>query len=282
MKFILTTIFGLFVHLGMAQSIPSEQIGTSNQRDFSKLIGIDQKLGAQIPAGLRFKDEDGKEIRLAQYLGKKPIILIPVFYRCSSACLVTLEESVKSFNKLNRKHFSLGKDYQVLTFSIHPKETPELAMVKKQELMSVYKDPVGEAAWHFLTGPQESIQELTKTIGFRYHYDSAKDQIQHAAGLMVLTPEGRLSAYFYGSQFEPKLLKDALLTAGEFKIGQAAEPLLFGCIHIDTITGQKSLNIIAAVRLLGIVTLASLFLGILVMSIKKQNRRAKSHEASSS
>ncbi len=275
-------IFGfLFVSIGFGQYNQSQQMGDFNQKDFSKLIGIDQKLGAQIPPEVRFRDEYGKEVQLASYFGEKPIILIPVFYRCSSACLVTLEESVKSFLKLNRKHYSIGKDYQVITFSIHPKEAPELAMVKKQELMSVYKDPAAESSWHFLTGPQESIERLTKAIGFRYMYDPVKDQIQHAAGIMVLTPQGRLSSYFYGSQFEPKLVKDALVAAKDSKIGQASEPLFFGCIHIDPITGQRSLNVLAALRLMAVLTISSLFIGILVMSIKKGPRKPKEHKAHS-
>ncbi len=282
MKIDFTKIFlgvsGFFLTaVAFGQYNQSQQMEDFNRKDFSKLVGIDQKLGAQVPADIRFKDEDGKDIQLANYLGEKPIILIPVFYRCSSACILTLEESVKSFLKLNRKHYSIGKDYQVITFSIHPKETPELAMVKKQELMSVYKDPVAESSWHFLTGPQESIERLTKAIGFRYLYDPVKDQIQHAAGIMVLTPQGRVSSYFYGSQFEPKLVKDALLAAKNFKIGQAVEPLFFGCIHIDPITGQRSLNILAVLRLMGVLTLVFLVIGILVMSLNKGSRKAKAH-----
>jgi protein SCO1/2 len=273
-------VFGLVLaNAGISQGLPKENIGSNADKAASRELGIEQNLGAQLPEELAFLDENGKSVQLNTFFKNKPIILMPVFYNCTSACMLSLDESIKTFIKMRDKgKYAIGKNYDVLVFSIHPKETPELALIKKTLLLKKYKDQSASPSWHFLTGSQESISKLTKIIGFRYSYDPIKDSIQHPSGFMVLTPKGRISSYFFGVQYEPKLLRDALIAAGKNEIGIKAEPLFFGCIGVDPITGQKSINILNTVRLFGVVTLV-----VLIVSIIMMNRKSKmQYQATSS
>jgi protein SCO1/2 len=228
-----------------------------------------------VPKDIPFVDENGRKVTIGDYFGKRPLILMPVFYTCASACSVTLEEGIKSFTKMRSKNFALGKNYDVITFSIHPKEDHEIALIKKNQMFRSYKDPQAFEHWHFLTGTQESIQRLTKAIGFRYTYDPEKDRIQHPAGIMVLTPNGRLSRYFYGTQFEPKLLRDVLQEAASGQIGPKSEVLLFGCLHIDPLIQSFSRDVLGFMRLLGVLTL--LILGGSIFYMNRKNRKRKAN-----
>lgn len=254
---------------------PVEEVGAQNPKQITKVIGIDQKLGDTIPSDLPFVDENGKGVTIGDYFGQRPLVLIPVFYTCASACSVTLEESVKSFVKMHRKKFALGKNYDVITFSINPKEDHKLALIKKNYVFRTYKDKDGFDHWHFLTGKNESIQRLAKVIGFRYTYDPVKDRIQHPAGIMVLTPKGTLSRYFYGTQFEPKLLRDSLADAASGQIGVKSEVLLFGCLHIDPLIQSFSKDVLGFMKLMGVVTMIVLGICIYFMNRKYKRRMLK-------
>ena len=198
-------------------------------------VGIEQRLDGQVPQDLPFVDETGRPVRLGDYFGKKPLILNLVYYTCPMLCgevLTGLSASLKMVK------FDVGKEFDVITVSFNPKETPELAALKKQEYLRRYGRPNAAAGWHFLTGPAESINALTRAVGFQYQYDASKNQYAHATAIMVLTPQGRISRYFYGVDFPPKDLRMGLVEASQGKIGNAIDQVLLYCYHYDPSVGK--------------------------------------------
>jgi protein SCO1/2 len=239
-----------------------------------KALGIDQKLNAQVPLDLPFVDENGKKVRLGDYFNQgKPVVLIPVFYKCQGVCIIELEGVLKAFRGMRRDR--LGRDFMAICISIHPKETPEDARRKKNEIIEFYNQGGAEQGWRFLVGSQESITAITQAVGFRYTYDAEKDIINHPAGIMILTPEGRISQYFIDTQFVPSLMLTALDRAKAEKVGSRTEPVWFGCLQRDPATGQLTVNVMRTMQVLGILTVIGLFGGIAVMSLRERARKAR-------
>lgn len=200
-----------------------------------KNVGIEQHLNQQIPPDLTFQDENGKSVRLGDYFGKKPVILNLVYYQCPMLCgevLTGLESALRVLK------FDVGKEFDVLTVSFDPKETPQMAAAKKVEYLKRYRRPGAAAGWHFLTGPAVSIDALTKAAGFQYQYDPKSGQFAHATAIMVLTPEGKIAQYYYGVEFAPKDLRLGLIQASENKIGTVVDQVLLYCYHYDPDTGK--------------------------------------------
>ena len=198
-------------------------------------VGIEQHFDAQVPADLAFVDDSGRPVKLGDYFGKKPLILNLVYYNCTMLCgeaLAGLSASMKMIK------FDVGNEFDVVTVSFNPKETPDIAAAKKAEYLKRYGRPNAATGWHFLTGPPESINALTKAVGFQYQYDATKNQYAHATAIMVLTPEGRISRYFYGVDFPPKDLRMGLVEASQGKIGNAVDQVLLYCYHYDPATGK--------------------------------------------
>ena len=156
-------------------------------------VGLEQKLNAQIPLDLAFRDETGKTVRIDQYFHSKPVILILAYYQCPMLCTYVLNGALSSLRVLS---FDAGKDFDVLIVSFDPKDTSQLAAAKKANYVREYKRPGAENGWHFLTGDPASIDSLTKAVGFHYQYDAKQGQFAHASGIMVVTPQGRVSHYF--------------------------------------------------------------------------------------
>lgn len=198
-------------------------------------VGIEQHLNEQIPPALVFRDETGKAVQLGDYFGKKPMILNLVYYQCPMLCGEVLSGLESSLRVLK---FDVGKEFDVLTVSFDPKETPEMAVRKKAEFLKRYGRPGAAQGWHFLTGPPASIDALTKAAGFQYQYDSKSGQFAHATAIMVLTPEGKIAQYYYGVEFAPKDLRLGLIQASENKIGTVVDQLLLYCYHYDPDTGK--------------------------------------------
>ena len=198
-------------------------------------VGIEQHLDGQVPADLAFVDDTGRPVKLGDYFGKKPLILNLVYYNCTMLCgeaLAGLSASMKMIK------FDVGNQFDVVTISFNPKETPEIAAAKKAEYLQRYGRPNAAAGWHFLTGPPESINALTKAVGFQYQYDATKDQYAHATAIMVLTPQGRIARYFYGVDFPPKDLRLGLVEATQGKIGNPVDQVLLYCYHYDPAAGK--------------------------------------------
>jgi protein SCO1/2 len=232
-------------------------------------VGFDQKLGQKIPLDLPFKDETGKDVRLADYFGKRPVVLSIVYYRCPMLCTLSLNGLAAALEVLS---FVPGKEFEVITVSFDPHEGPVLAAAKKRVYLSRYKRSEAERGWHFLTGEESSTKALTQAVGFRYAWDDETKQWAHPAGILVLTPDGRLSKYLYGVEYSPKDLRLALVDAGGGKIGGLVDTVLLYCYRYDPQTGRYSAAILNLVRAGGILTLAALVGFILLASRRKGGR----------
>ncbi len=237
-------------------------------------VGIEQHLDEQIPADLNFRDETGKPVRLGDYFGKKPMILNLVYYNCPMLCGEVLSGLESALRVLR---FDVGKEFDVLTISFDPRETPDMATKKKAEFLKRYGRAGAAEGWHFLTGPQESIDALTKAAGFQYQYDPKTGQFAHATAIMILTPEGKIAQYYYGVEYAPKDLRLGLIQASENRIGTLADEVLLYCYHYDPTTGKYGAIISRVLKLAGLATL--LGLGILMTVLIRLGSGHKEHSA---
>ena len=244
------------------------------QRTASKMaqdVGLDQHLGDQVPLDLMFRDEQGKPVRLGQFFGKKPIILTFVYFRCPMLCTQVLNGLLKSSQAVP---FTMGNDYEVISLSIDPRETSAMATEKKQRYVEQYRRAGAAEGWHFLTGEQADIEKLTRIAGFRYKYDSASDQYAHASGIVLLTPDGRISRYLYGIDYHPTDLRLGLVESSENRIGGPVEQFLLLCFHYDPRTGKYGLVIDNVLRLAGTATALALG-GFLWIMFRKERKLLK-------
>jgi protein SCO1 len=232
-------------------------------------VGIEQRLDAQIPADLPFVDEAGRQVKLGDYFGRKPLILNLVYYNCPMLCGEALAGLTSSLKLVK---FDVGNEFEIVTVSFNPHETPQLAAEKKRDYLKRYGRPTAAAGWHFLTGPADSIDALTKAVGFQYQYDAAKNQYAHATAIMVLTPQGRISRYFYGVDFPPKDLRMGLVEASQGKIGNAVDQVLLYCYHYDPATGKYGAIVSNMLKLGGALTV--LFIGGLILVLLRLERIA--------
>jgi protein SCO1/2 len=240
----------------MAPPASAKPVGMEN-------VGIQQRLQQQIPLDLTFRDETGKTVQLGDYIGKKPVILNFVYYRCPMLCpelLIGLESSLKVLK------FDVGKEFDVVTVSFDPNDTPQVAAAKKAEILKRYGRPGAENGWHFLTGQAQSITALAEAAGFKYHFDKKTGQFAHATAIMVLTSEGKLSQYYYGVDFSPKDLRLSLIQASDNKIGTLTDAVLLYCFHYDPATGKYSVIIGRVIQVAGGLTIVLLGGMLLLLS----------------
>jgi protein SCO1 len=230
-------------------------------------VGLDQNLDARLPLDLAFRDESGRAVRLGDYFGARPVILTLVYYRCPMLCGLELNGLARSLKPLS---LDVGKDFDVVTVSIDPEEDPGLAAAKKANYMKRYGRAGAERGWHFLTGDREPIARLARAVGFRYTYNPQSRQFAHAAGLVILTPTGRIARYFYGIDFPAKDLQFGLIDASAGKVGSPIARLLLLCYHYDPATGKYSLAIVALLRVLG--TATALALGAYIVAMLRRDR----------
>jgi protein SCO1 len=244
-------------------------------------VGIEQHLDAQVPSDLTFRDDTGKTLKLGDYFGRKPMILNLVYYNCTMLCG---EELAGLASAMRLIKFDVGNEFDVVTVSFDPRETPEIAAAKKKDFVGRYGRAGAAAGWHFLTGTPESINALTRAVGFQYQYDPKINQFAHATAIMVLTPQGRISRYFYGVEFPPKDLRMGLVEASRGKIGNVVDQVLLYCYHYDPETGKYGAMVTNILRLAAAATILILgtFLFILwrlersvAKKVKTQTRYAQ-------
>lgn len=230
-------------------------------------VGIDQKLDSQVPLNLSFHDENGKAVVLGDYFHGKPLILSLVYFKCPMLCPEVLRGLTTALPLVK---FGLGKDYDVLTVSFDPSDTPQDALQEKTEQLRNFGNPAGARSWHFLTGGQASIDALTKAVGFHYRKDPASGQFYHATAIMVLTPQGKVSKYFYGVDYNPTDLRLGLVQASDNKIGTVVDAVLLYCCQYNAITGKYDFFVSRLLAIAGIVTILILgsFLAFLFRSGK--------------
>jgi protein SCO1/2 len=238
-----------------------------------KNVGIQQNLNQPIPPDLRFQDDLGRNVRLGDYFGKRPLILNLVYYNCPMLCgevLSGLEHSLRMMK------LGLGKDFDVITVSFDPSETPEMAAKKKSEFLRRYNRPGAEQGWHFLVGKQDAVDGLTKAAGFQYQYDEKTKQFAHAAAILMLTPEGKISQYYYGVDFPPRDVRLGLVAASAGRIGNIVDQLLLYCYHYDPGQGKYSATILRILRLAGVATM--LFIGTFIFVMIRRGPAHANHE----
>jgi protein SCO1 len=231
-------------------------------------VSIRQRLNAQLPLDLMFRDESGKIVRLRQLYRGKPVLLNFMYYRCPMLCPMVMEGISSGLTELK---FDVGKDFDVITVSIDPRDMPPQAAAKKDMYIKRYGRLNAASGWHFLTGHESAIHALTNAVGFHYAYDPERDQFAHGAVVIVTTAEGRVSRYIYGFEYKARDLRLALVEASENKIGSPVDQLLLLCYHYDPATGKYSRTAMNVVRAGGIATVLGLA-GFIVIMLRRERR----------
>lgn len=245
----------------------------------------DQKLGDQVPLDVKFRDENGTDVQLKQYFGKKPVVMMLVFYNCTMLCSEVMNGSLRLFQDQQKQlGFEIGRDFDVVTVSINPDEGPQLALSKKKSYLDQL--PVGVRAdadkgWHLLTGQKEQIKALADSIGYRYTYDPNTDTYAHPGGLVMLTPQGKVSSYSYGIDFPEKDVRYGLIEASHNKIGSPLERVaLFTCFHYNPEKGTYAVGVMKVLRFGALLTVLGMAFGITLMKRYEGRAQAKRVEES--
>jgi len=265
MKYRLSILILLTLALSLkAQALTDEQLSN---------IRFDQKLNSQISLDLPFHDESGKTVTLGNYFSRKPVVLVLGYYQCPMLCTLTFNGMVESMEDMK---WTIGNQFNVVHVSIDPKETPELALAKKRTYLKRYGRPSADTGWHFLTGDEPQIKKLCDEAGFHYAYDPGVKQYAHPSGLVILTPDGKVSKYFFGVSFSSPELYAALQNASTHKVGSPIERLVLLCFHYSPIHGKYGVLIMTMLRVFGAATLGLMAWGFIVMVRREKQRRLAS------
>ena len=231
-------------------------------------IGFDQNIDQRVPLDTVFRDESGAAVRLGDYFGRRPVVLVFAYFDCPMLCTQVINGLSSALGVLS---LVPGKDFEIVTVSFNPADTPASAAAKKAIYIERYKQPAAAASWHFLTGDPASIERLTHAAGFRYAWDADTRQFAHPSGIIVLTPDGRLARYLFGIEYGPRDLRFAIVEASSGRVGTPVDALLLYCYHYDPMTGRYGLVIMRVIRLAGATTVLALVAFILVM-IRRERR----------
>jgi protein SCO1/2 len=250
---------------------PQRPNPVNQQPDILKKVGIDQKIGQQLPLDLMFKNEVGRDVRLAEFFTGRPVVLALAYYDCPMLCTQVLNGMTGALKTLS---FDAGKDFEVVVVSIDPKDNFRLAANKKASYVEHYGRPATAAGWHFLTGSETSIKPLADALGFRYVYDPNIKQYAHGAAIYVATPKGVVSRYLLGIDFAPRSLRLALVEASNNVLGSVVDQMLLLCYHYDPTTGQYGAATINAIRV-GFVATVTGFLAFVFISLRRERAEAQ-------
>ncbi len=254
----------------LAAAVPATPSAAAREALPGVLAGVafDQRVNQPIPPDITMRDETGRTVTLGRYFGQKPVILSLVYFRCRTLCPMILDGLVRGLHPVT---FDLGKEFSILTVSFDPRDGVPEAAAEKARYVKQYGRPGAAAGWHFLTGNEDQIHRLTEAVGFRYAYDAKTDQFAHAAGILIITPQGKIARYFYGIDYSPRDLRLGLIEASANKIGTPIDQVLLYCYHYDPLTGTYGLVVMNAIRLAGLVTI--LILGTFVFIMLRRDRR---------
>jgi protein SCO1/2 len=247
---------------------PRPGIPSSQMPSVLSKVSFDQRLNEQLPLATPFKDENGRAVTLGDYFGLKPIVLAFVYYECPMLCNQVLNGLTTSLTVLEE---SVGRDFDVVAISFDPRETPALASGKKKSYLDRYSRPASVNGWHFLTGDDNAIQAVTRAAGFNFVWDDRTKQFAHPSGIVVATPDGKVSRYFFGIEYASRDVKFAVIESSAGRIGSVIDNLLLYCYHYDPATGSYGFVAMGAVRVGGAVTLVAL-VGFIVVSIRREGR----------
>jgi protein SCO1/2 len=255
--------------------VPPPGQAASEQIPILREVGIDQKLGDQVPLDLVFADENGRDVKLGELFRDRPVVLALVYYECPMLCTQVLSGLDGSLTALS---FSAGREFDLVVVSFDPGETPAIAADRRRNFINRYRRVGSEGGIRFLTGRQEAIAALADAVGFRYAYDEAIDQYAHPAAITILTGDGRVSRYLYGVEFAPKDLRLGLVEASEGRVGTAVDTLLLYCYHYDPESGKYGMAIMNLIRLAGALTVVGLGTFI-VVSLRRDRRMVEARGA---
>ena len=234
-----------------------------------KEVTFRQQLNEQLPLDAAFKDEDGRDVRLGDYFKTgKPVVLAFVYYDCTMLCTQVMNGISSALKVLP---FTPGQDFDVVLVSFDPRDTPAAAAEKKKAHLEYWSTEQQAGAWHFLTGTEPEIRRVTQAAGFNYQWDEKNKQFAHVSGVLVTTPEGRLSRYFYGIEYSPKELRLALVESGKGAIGSKIDELLLFCFHYDPEAGRYGVVVMNLIRLGGVVTVA-MVVGFILLMRRRETR----------
>ena len=257
-----------FAQPGAPLSVPPPGKAASERLPILKQAGLDQRLDAQAPLGIALVDENGRDVKLGDYFGTKPVVLALVYYECPMLCTQVLNGLYASLVTMN---LDAGKDFDVVVVSFDPKETPALAAGKKKAYLDRYRRSGADAGTHYLTGREDQVRQLADAVGFHYVYDPKINQFAHPAVITVLTPAGHVSRYLFGIEYAPRDLRLALVEASSGRVGTMVDQMLLYCYHYDPIDGKYGVAVINLVRLGGLLTVAALGAFILV-ALQRERR----------
>jgi protein SCO1 len=209
-------------------------------------VRFEQHPGQQVSPDLVFSDENDRSFRLGDQFGKQPTVLVLGYYRCPMLCTLINDGLIRALQDLR---LSVGRDFQVIDVSIDPTEKAMAAAAKKSEYLRQYGRAGAAEGWHFLVGDEHSIAQLADEVGFRYVYDPQIQQYAHPSGLVVLTPEGKVSRYVFGVKFDPSELRGALNAAQEGKSSSIISQVFLLCYHYNPITGKYGGLILSILRI---------------------------------
>lgn len=237
-------------------------------------VGIDQRLGEQLPLDAAFTDDHGRAVTLGEYFGKKPVVLVMTYFECPMLCTLVLNGLGKTLKTMS---FEPGKEFDVVAVSFDPRDTPETAAKKKAAYVADYGRTATADGWHFLTGDQASIERVAKAVGFRYRWIPEEKQFAHAAAIMVATPEGKLARYYYGVDYAGRDLRLGLVEAADHKIGSAVDALMLFCYRYDPATGKYGAIALNMVRAGGVATVLAIgaFMTVMLRREAAADRRRK-------
>ncbi len=240
-------------------------------------VGFDPQLNTQIPLDASFVDEFGKKVTLRDYSGKKPIVLAFVYFTCPMLCNQVEQTLVGTLKMIS---FNPGTEYEVVFLSFDSTDTPDAAIKKKHEAMSRFARPATEPGWHFLTGSKESIDTVTNAASFRFTYDPKTKLFGHASGILLLTPDGRISRYFFGVDYPSSNVRLGLVDASAGKIGNPVDHFLLFCYQYDPTKARYSATILSVIRMGGMVTLLCMAIGFVIF--RRRDHHAGRREGSGS
>lgn len=266
-KRVFALVFSLW--LALMPTIAAAHNGGETDDAILNAVGFDQRLDAQVPPDLVLRDEAGQRVQLGDYFGEKPVILALAYYHCPNLCPLVLQGLADTLAKVN---FDIGKQFTVVTVSIDPTETSAMATKAKVTYLARYGRPGAAAGWHFLTGEHAAVDQLAAAVGMHFAYDARQQQYAHAAGVMVLTPAGKIARYFYGFTFVPQDLRWGLVEAANGRIGSPVDQLLLRCYHYDPATGKYNLIIQRVMQVAGVSTV--LLLGGLLVVLRRQEKKS--------
>ena len=248
--------------------MPHEDVGHAAHEKPGILskIGIDQRLNQRVPLDLPFVDENGRDVRLGDYFGKRPVLLAMVYYECPMLCTQVLNGVAGALKTMN---FDVGREFDVVAVSINPKEGPGLAAAKKQTYVERYGRPQTAGGWHFLTGREENIRALANAVGFRYVYDEETKQFAHGAGIELLTPKGVIARYYYGIEYSPRDIRLGIIEASEEKVGNPIDSVMLLCFHYDPTTGKYGATALTMVRVGAVATMIG-FAAFLFVAVRRE------------